>query len=348
MGARAGGRRRGQPRPRNSPFLPGIDLPPEIRASVDLADVLRGAELVLLVPPSQHLRTVSARIAPHLPPGRTVVVATKGIEEGTLTLMSEVLAETLPAVGPDRRRLPLRPELRARGRARPARPTSRSRRTATSRRARCSRCVHSPMFRVYTSDDPIGVQVGGAVKNVIAVAAGACDGLELGTNARAALITRGLAEITRLGVALGANPLTFLGMAGVGDLVLTCTGELSRNRTLGKKLAEGVSPQELPRRAGARVAEGFYTAAAAHELASEGRRATCRSPSRSTTCSTSGRPLLEALPAARRPRAQGRAGGPGSFPRAARAASAVAPSFHLAPAATTPTIPGWPSISTHP
>jgi glycerol-3-phosphate dehydrogenase (NAD(P)+) len=121
------------------------------------------------------------------------------------------------------------------------------------------------MFRVYTSADPIGVQVGGAVKNVMAVATGVCDGLGFGTNARASLITRGLAEITRLGIALGANPLTFLGLAGVGDLVLTCTGDLSRNRTLGKKVAEGLDPQEyLANRRS--VAEGFFTSAAAWEL----------------------------------------------------------------------------------
>ena len=122
------------------------------------------------------------------------------------------------------------------------------------------------MFRVYTSADPVGVQVGGAVKNVIAIAAGACDGLELGTNARAALIARGLTEMTRLGITLGGNPLTFLGMAGVGDLVLTCTGPLSRNRTLGMKLAEGVDPQAYLASVRS-VAEGFSTAAATHELA---------------------------------------------------------------------------------
>jgi glycerol-3-phosphate dehydrogenase (NAD(P)+) len=126
--------------------------------------------------------------------------------------------------------------------------------------------LHAPLFRVYSSADPIGVQVGGAVKNVMAVATGVCDALDFGTNARAALITRGLAEITRLGVALGANPLTFLGMAGVGDLVLTCTGELSRNRTLGKQIAMGVDPQAYLASQRS-VAEGYYTAAAACALA---------------------------------------------------------------------------------
>jgi glycerol-3-phosphate dehydrogenase (NAD(P)+) len=126
--------------------------------------------------------------------------------------------------------------------------------------------MHAPLFRVYTSSDPIGVQIGGAVKNVIAIASGACDGLGFGMNARAALITRGLAEITRLGVAKGADPLTFLGMAGVGDLVLTCTGALSRNHALGLKVAEGADPKAYL--ASQRtVAEGYNTSAATYALA---------------------------------------------------------------------------------
>src|SRR5207249_1270566 len=126
--------------------------------------------------------------------------------------------------------------------------------------------VHSATLRTYSSADPVGVQVGGAVKNVMAIATGACDGLEFGANARAALITRGLAEMTRLGVALGANPLTFLGLAGVGDLFLTCAGDLSRNRTLGKQLAAGVDPQAYLASQRS-VAEGFSTSAAAYALA---------------------------------------------------------------------------------
>src|SRR5204862_3781773 len=121
-------------------------------------------------------------------------------------------------------------------------------------------------LRTYSSADPVGVQVGGAVKNVMAIATGACDGLRFGANARAALITRGLAEMTRLGVALGADPLTFLGLAGVGDLVLTCTGDLSRNRTLGMRLAEGVEPHAYLTSMKS-VAEGFWTSAAAYGLA---------------------------------------------------------------------------------
>jgi glycerol-3-phosphate dehydrogenase (NAD(P)+) len=128
--------------------------------------------------------------------------------------------------------------------------------------------LHSPMFRVYTSTDPVGVEIGGALKNVLAIAAGACDGLGLGTNARAALVTRGLSEMARLGVALGGDPLTFMGLSGVGDLILTTTGPLSRNRTLGLKVAEGVDPAAYVRSQRA-VAEGYWTARAAYALARE-------------------------------------------------------------------------------
>jgi glycerol-3-phosphate dehydrogenase (NAD(P)+) len=192
-------------------------------------------------------------------------VATKGIEEGSLRLMSEVLAETLPEVPPERLAFLSGPSFAvevARGL-----PTDVVLASQGGRAAReVQPLLHAASFRVYSSTDPVGVQVGGAVKNVIAVAAGACDGLGLGSNARAALITRGLAEITRLGVALGADPLTFLGMAGVGDLILTCTGDLSRNRTLGVRVAEGVDPQEYLATQRS-VAEGFSTSAATWALA---------------------------------------------------------------------------------
>jgi glycerol-3-phosphate dehydrogenase (NAD(P)+) len=252
-------------RHQNSLFLPDVQLPERIRATGDAAEAVAGADLVVLVPPSQYLRSVSERIAPHVPRGATVVVAAKGIEEGTLTLMSEVLAQTLPAVDVDHLAFLSGPSFAKEvARGLPTDVAVGSHRMTAARVVQ--KLVHSPMLRVYTSADPIGVQVGGAVKNVVAVAAGACDGLELGTNARAALIARGLAEITRLGVALGANPLTFLGMAGVGDLVLTCTGPLSRNRTLGMKLAEGVDAKAYLASVRS-VAEGYSTAAAAHHLA---------------------------------------------------------------------------------
>jgi len=249
----------------NTPYLAGIELPPTIQAFADTAPVVAGADVVILVPPSQHLRSVAASLGRDLGAETLLVVATKGIEEQTLKLMSEVLAETLPAVRPERIAFLSGPSFAAEvARGKPADVVIASPGMQAARRAQA--LLHAPMFRVYSSGDPIGVQVGGAVKNVMAVATGACDALDFGTNARAALITRGLAEITRLGVALGANPLTFLGMAGVGDLVLTCTGELSRNRALGKQIAMGVDPQAYlaSRRS---VAEGYYTAAAASALA---------------------------------------------------------------------------------
>jgi glycerol-3-phosphate dehydrogenase (NAD(P)+) len=252
-------------RHRSARYLPDLPFPESIRASTDHAEVLASADLVILVPPSRYLGPIAGQIADDVPPGAVVVVATKGIEEQSCRLMSQVLAEQLPAVGPERLAFLSGPSF--------AREVARGLPTdvaVASVKAEAARLVqpilHSPMFRVYTSADPIGVQIGGAVKNVIAVAAGACDGLDLGTNARASLVTRGLAEITRLGLALGADPLTFLGLAGVGDLFLTCSGALSRNRTLGLKVAEGVDP-EVYLGSVSSVAEGFWTSAATFDLA---------------------------------------------------------------------------------
>jgi len=251
---------------RNGPYLSEVLLPEGLRASLDLAEVARAAEILMLVPPSRHLRELSARLSGALPPRCQVVVASKGIEEDSLMLMSQVLAETLPEVGAERLAFLSGPSF-----AREVASGLPTDVTLASEQATAAHALqpllHAPRFRVYSSADPIGVQVGGALKNVAAVASGACDGLGLGTNARAALITRALAEITRLGVTLGADPLTFLGLAGVGDLVLTCTGDLSRNRTLGLKAAEGIDPQAYL--ASQRtVAEGYFTSAAAWGLAS--------------------------------------------------------------------------------
>ncbi len=248
----------------NTVYLPDLPLPPSLRASSDVAAAVAGADVVILVAPSSHLRAVATKVAPVLGAETLVVVATKGIEEGSLKLMSEVLAETAPELverlvflsGPSfakevARGLPTDVVVASEGM------------TAAHT---VQKLIHAPNFRTYASADPIGVQVGGAIKNVLAVATGVCDGLNFGDNARAAVITRGLAEMTRLGVALGANPLTFLGLSGVGDLVLTCAGDLSRNRTLGKQIAAGVDPKEYlaSKRS---VAEGFSTSAAAHALA---------------------------------------------------------------------------------
>jgi len=252
-------------RHRNSAYLPERPIPDAVRATADASEAVAGARVVILVPPSKHLRAVSARLRGSLGRQAALVVATKGIEEETLALMSEVLAQTLPEVASERVGFLSGPSFAkevAQGLPTDVVLASPGGRTAR----KVQPLLHASAFRVYSSEDPIGVQVGGAVKNVVAVAAGACDGLGLGHNARAALLTRGLAEITRLGVALGADPLTFLGMSGVGDLILTCTGDLSRNRTLGKEVAGGADPRAFL--AGRRsVAEGFSTSAAARALA---------------------------------------------------------------------------------
>jgi glycerol-3-phosphate dehydrogenase (NAD(P)+) len=248
----------------NSLYLPGARLPDGLRGVTDVAEAVSEADLVVLVPPSKHLRRVSSALAPHLRADALVVVATKGIEQVSLKLMNEVLEETLPAAG-ERLVVLSGPSFAKEVFAqRPTDVVAASRVPEASHRVQ--ELLHTPMFRVYGSADPIGVEVGGAVKNVIAVAVGAADGLGLGPNSRAALITRGLAEMTRLGVALGGEPLTFLGLAGVGDLILTCTDDQSRNRTLGKRIAEGVDPAKYV--AGqVTVAEGYLTSAACWELA---------------------------------------------------------------------------------
>jgi glycerol-3-phosphate dehydrogenase (NAD(P)+) len=251
----------------NTPYLPGVQLPPGLRASTDARDVVRDAAIVILVPPSEHLRATCARVAPELRPDATLVVASKGIEVATRALMSDVVAAALPGWPADRLAFLSGPSFaREVAKGLPTDVVVASSKMVATKEVQSA--LHSPMFRVYASGDAVGVQVGGAIKNVIAVAAGACDGLSLGLNARAALTTRGLAEMSRLGVALGADPLTFLGLAGVGDLFLTCGGDLSRNRRLGMAIASGEDPQAYVA-SHTSVAEGFHTSAAAWALAQE-------------------------------------------------------------------------------
>lgn len=219
----------------NSHFLRGATVHEAIRASEHMEEVLRDAELVLYVAPSHGLRAVARRGAAAVPPGATLAVATKGIEPDTLCLMTDVVASEVPG----------RPVVAVSGpsfalevvRDQPTAVVA----AATDRDAAAlvQQALRAPTFRVYTSDDVIGVEVAGALKNVMAVATGIAEGLGLGLNPRAALITRGLAEITRVGVALGARPGTFAGLAGMGDLVLTCTGALSRNRAVGLEIGQG-------------------------------------------------------------------------------------------------------------
>jgi glycerol-3-phosphate dehydrogenase (NAD(P)+) len=251
----------------NALFMSGVPLPESLGASDDPAEVLAGADLVIVVPPSKYFREVTSLVSRHVPKDADVLIATKGIEESSLEPMTTVLSETMPYVRPERVGVLSGPSFAKE--VVKGLPTD----VVVGARdeglvARAQEAFHSPRFRVYSSTDPVGVQVGGSVKNVIAIATGAGDGLGFGHNARAALITRGLAEMTRLGVALDADPLTFLGLAGVGDLILTCTGDLSRNRQLGTEIARGADPAKYL--ASVRtVAEGFWTSAAVHALATK-------------------------------------------------------------------------------
>ena len=230
-----------------------------------LPDALAGAEYVVWVCPVQYSAAVLAEAAPHIPAAATLVTASKGIEVATLRRMDEIFAEVLPADQAHRLCVLSGPSF-----AREVVAGAPTVVVVASRdedaRLRVQALFQTDRFRVYTNSDVVGVELGGALKNVIAVAAGVAAGLELGHNAIAALMTRGLAEITRLGVALGARPSTFAGLAGMGDLVLTCTGGLSRNRTVGFRLGRGESMQEIMGEART-VAEGVATVRAVHELA---------------------------------------------------------------------------------
>ncbi|MGA9529458.1 MAG: NAD(P)H-dependent glycerol-3-phosphate dehydrogenase [Terriglobales bacterium] len=251
----------------NERFLPDVQLPASIRATDDLESALAGAEIVVSVMPSQHCRPLFERIAPLLHSETLVVSCTKGLENGTLLRMTEVIADVLRA-----RKLVVKigalsgPSF-AREVAR-ADPTAVTVASSNGEVARALQQVfNSSRFRVYTNDDVIGVELGGALKNIIAIAAGVCGGLELGHNAIAALITRGLAEIARLVVACGGRLDTMAGLAGLGDLVLTCTGDLSRNRSVGVELGKGRGLPEIIEGMHGAVAEGVFTTKAAVALA---------------------------------------------------------------------------------
>jgi len=249
---------------RNSRYLPDIDLPASLCFSSDLAQVLHGAELMLAVVPSGALRPLSREVA-KLAPGVPVIWACKGFEVGSRKLPHEVTTEEL---------LPHTPcgVLSGPSFAREVAlglPTALTLASLNEEFARQSAlALHSNRLRVYASSDVMGVELGGAVKNVLAIAAGISDGMGFGHNARAALITRGLAEITRLGLTLGGRQETFMGLAGMGDLILTCTGDLSRNRQVGLQLAQGKSLEAILRDLG-HVAEGVNTAREVLHLAQE-------------------------------------------------------------------------------
>jgi len=252
----------------NKTFLPGRRIPDSVTASNDLAATLDGAQIVVSVMPSQHCRALFERMLPLLQPQTLIVSATKGLEEGSLQRMTEVIAQVLkrddgsvPAVGALSG--PSFAQEVARGD-----PTAI---TIASQDAALLRTVQQefsdPTFRVYTNSDLVGVELGGALKNIVAIAAGISDGLGFGHNSAAALITRGLAEMTRLVVACGGRAETMAGLAGLGDLVLTCTGGLSRNRSVGVELGRGHKLPEIIAGMHGMVAEGVFTTSAAVGLA---------------------------------------------------------------------------------
>ena len=227
----------------NRDYLPGVRLPARMRATADAAEALLDAEIVVLAVPSQSLRDNLTGWASLLPPDATLLSLMKGIELGTTKRMSEVICEVTGA-GIDRVAVLSGPNL--------AREIAEEQPAATviacpdtARAEALQAACHTKYFRPYTNPDMVGCELGGAVKNVIALAAGIAEGLGFGDNTRASLITRGLAETARLGMALGAELTTFAGLAGLGDLVATCSSPLSRNRTFGEKLGQGMSVQEV-------------------------------------------------------------------------------------------------------
>jgi len=249
----------------NSRYLPGFRIPLNVSSHDDLAAV-GGAPIVLLVVPSQFLRGVLRIMVPFLSEEAVFVSAAKGIETGSLMRMSQVIAEE--ASSRFRRRIAVLSGptfAREIADGQPAAVVVASEDTDLARRIQSA--FSGPTFRLYSNNDPTGVEIGAALKNVIAIGAGICQGLGLGSNAMSALVTRGLAEITRLAVAVGGEPRTLAGLAGLGDLVLTCTGDLSRNRRVGIELARGRKLSEIVSSTNM-VAEGIETTYAAVELAS--------------------------------------------------------------------------------
>jgi glycerol-3-phosphate dehydrogenase (NAD(P)+) len=249
----------------NANYLPGIRLDSALEATDDLGAAVGGADVILSVSPSQFVRQVMGRAVEFMRADALVVSASKGIETGTLQTMDEVLDDLLPRSISSRLTIISGPSFaREVAEEKPTAVAVASRSDEAARRVQ--ELFQTDYFRVYTNADVRGVELGGALKNVVALAAGMAVGLELGHNAIAALITRGLAEITRLGLAMGASPLTFAGLAGMGDLILTCTGELSRNRSVGIALGQGRPLEEILSEM-TMVAEGVETARATYALA---------------------------------------------------------------------------------
>lgn len=249
----------------NDVFLPGFELPPNVEPTSGLWAALEHVQTVVGVMPSRFARSLYRDMLPHLRPEMRFVSATKGLENGTLLRMSEVAREVISEKFQPRIAVLSGPTF--------AKEVARGEPTAlvissddSELAASIQQDFSGPTFRMYANDDPTGVEIGAALKNVIAIAAGVCQGLGLGSNSMAALITRGLAEITRLAVAMGGRPRTLSGLAGLGDLVLTCSGDLSRNRSVGIELAKGRSLREIVSSM-TMIAEGVETTAAAADLA---------------------------------------------------------------------------------
>jgi glycerol-3-phosphate dehydrogenase (NAD(P)+) len=263
----------------NERFLPGREIPNTVTATNDLATALSDAQIVVSVMPSQHCRELFRRMRPWIPSQALIVSATKGLEEGSLKRMTEVIADVLEDVAAGELGSPGKPSSAGTRIAALSGPSfalevARGDPTAitiASQNETLLRTVQQefsdPAFRVYRNTDVVGVELGGALKNIIAIAAGVCDGLGLGHNSVAALITRGLAEMTRLVVACGGRAETMAGLAGLGDLVLTCTGGLSRNRSVGVEFGRGRNLPEIVAGMHGMVAEGIFTTTAAVGLA---------------------------------------------------------------------------------
>lgn len=251
----------------NRKYLPGYPFPPTIEITEELAKAVQGCKVVCMVVPSHGYRQVFHDLMVHLEEGCTVVSAVKGIENETLMTMSQVMIEELGQLKTEK-------NIRIGVLSGPsfAKEVAQDMPTAVTIGGESVEEAHflqhlfrSDRFRVYGSTDLIGLEISAALKNIVAIAAGICDGLGYGLNSRAALITRGLAEITRLGVKMGADPYTFSGLSGMGDLVLTCTGDLSRNRTVGLKLGQGKKLDEILAEM-SMVAEGVKTTRSVHGL----------------------------------------------------------------------------------
>lgn len=248
----------------NAKYVPGVTLPGNIHATTSMQDAVQDAKLILIVAPSKAMRDVASQLKTYITADQVIVHATKGFEAGTLKTMSEVIVDEVPAVanrivvlsGPSHAEEVIQKS-----------PTTIVVASPDAHAAKVAQDMFmNHYFRVYTNNDVIGVEVAGALKNIIALGAGLSDGLGFGDNAKAALITRGLAEIVRLGTAMGADPLTFSGLAGVGDLIVTCTSKHSRNWRAGYALGQGKTLDEVLEQMGM-VVEGVRTTQAAFELA---------------------------------------------------------------------------------